>query len=157
MTEAGEEQKTEPGQTYTERSSAPETTPNLPTYVGNGSLIEKLTKLNGNYTKTDAFFLRDREGNPITDPAKAIYEVSGFLAWAYRVAGESNEPVRDMAERLYWGFVETGLDGLIRGLEGKPPKPIEIPEGMPGYMIHQMTPAGRLHVHLTVDPLRNYN
>ena len=55
MTEAGEEQKTEPGQTYTERSSAPETTPNLPTYVGNGSLIEKLTKLNGNYTKTDAF------------------------------------------------------------------------------------------------------
>ncbi|HEA46567.1 MAG TPA: hypothetical protein ENH99_02185 [Candidatus Pacearchaeota archaeon] len=122
-----------------------------------GSLIRRISKLDGAYTKTDAFLLRDKEGNPITDPGQGINEVAKYLAWVFKASGESEESVRDLAERLYHGLTEAGLDGLLGGLEGKLPKSIEIPEGMPSYYIHQMTPEGRLHVHLTIDPKRNYD
>ncbi|KKK87730.1 hypothetical protein LCGC14_2750350 [marine sediment metagenome] len=54
-----------------------------------GSLIRRISKLDGAYTKTDAFLLRDKEGNPITDPGQGINEVAKYLAWVFKASGES--------------------------------------------------------------------
>jgi len=79
------------------------------------------------------------------------------LAWAYRAAGESDARVMELAEKMYRGFAEGGLESFLGALEGRAPKPRRIPEGMPGYLIHQSTPKGSLHAHFTIDPLRNYD